>query len=157
MSQRATFEVDISDPSSVRARIAELDALIAEKKAAFKAAQADLMYWTQMRKRLGVLAGEPSPVGKAVRAGASAAATLVVAAGANLSIQQQTEMWVNQLGRPVTAADILVRLPEGTRREAVNWALWNAAENERIQKVDQGVYAPLDYEPPQLVAGLGEE
>ena len=35
-------------------------------------------------------------------------------------------------------------LPSGTKRERVNWALWKAAQDGRIERQAPGKYAPLD-------------
>ena len=64
-------------------------------------------------------------------------------AAAAQTIQAQVENVVNALDGQVSAGHILELLPVGTKREAVNYALWRAAQTNRIQRISQGVYAPL--------------
>lgn len=145
MIQRSTFEVDLADPQAVRTRLAELDEQIARKRAMIHSAQADLAYWVSMRRRLGIVAGEPAGALEKVLHGIGQVAQEMAVA---MSIQAQVEAIVKELVGPLTANDVLVRLAQGTKRETVNYALWKAEQEGRIKKLSQGVYAALEYEPP---------
>jgi hypothetical protein len=151
MDQRSTFEVDLADPQSVKAQLAELDEQIARKRAVIQVAQNDLAYWVSMRRRLGIVAGEPAGVLEKVLHGVGQVAQEMAVA---VTIQSQVETTVKELVGPLTANDVLARLTPETKRETVNYALWKAAREGRITNLSQGVYAALEYEPPALPPGF---
>jgi hypothetical protein len=139
------MEVDLTDPDALAERVNELDDRVVEKYVAvnelaaqLKEAQDELAYWIGLRNRVGALAG----VAQTSQRDQIEAA--ITAAGP-LTLQDQTEAVVNSLGVPVRAADVMRHLPPGTKRERVNWALWKAAQDGRIQRQAPGVYAPTAF------------
>jgi len=152
VSQKEPFEVDLADPASLRQRLAELDDIVKEKERLARAAAKELSHWREMRKRLQALVSAAAPQPKGAVTSWVVQAQQRFAEGK--SIQAQVESLVDAAPGPVTANDILARIPDA-KRETVNWALWHAEDQGRIQRIQQGVYASLDYgeKTPQLLPG----
>jgi hypothetical protein len=127
------FQVDISDPDAIREALDQ-----ATERA--EVAREELDRWDAVRERLTLLVKQFEPP----------AWTMTTAQGVVISA-------VNQRGGPTRAADI-AGLPAlaHLERKTVNWALWKAHQDKQIKKLSQGVYAPLNYMPPQDALPVSE-
>jgi hypothetical protein len=56
---------------------------------------------------------------------------------------------VNEIAVPVKIGDVHVLLPH-LARKTVGWWLWKLATDRQLQRLKQGVYAPLAYRPDEL-------
>jgi hypothetical protein len=118
------LKVNIADPEAIRQALAEATQKVNEKKK-------ELAHWTTLRNRLSVLNAELRP-----EPGSGGA-----------TVQQAILAVFDQIARPARAADIAALLPADLKRDTINWALWKSEADGYIQKLDTGLYAPLDYEP----------
>lgn len=151
MPRTTSFDGDLADQETLRAKLKDLETKIERRELLRDRIEDDLEGLERVKQGLLVLLGDKEPESAQARSERlenerkrrehlnhmwkqweqRAAA----------SIQAQVENLVNAVDHPVSAGDLLEHLPEGTRRETVNWALWNAAEKDRIQKISQGRYA----------------
>jgi FixJ family two-component response regulator len=149
MAKVTSFEGDLTDQELVRAKLAEVEAKIELRERLCERVEEDLQRLERLRQGLLVILGD-----KEAESGQALAARLetqrqrsahlraVLEHGrAASTIQTQVETLVVALERPVSAGDLLEHLPDGTKRETVNYALWRAAEKGRIRRIAQGTYA----------------
>jgi ribosomal protein L16 Arg81 hydroxylase len=66
---------------------------------------------------------------------------------------------LNETLRPMNTMQVIVHMGTDANRKTVNWALWNAARENRIQKIEgrRGFYASLAYEPSENGDGARAE
>lgn len=117
-----SFQVDLTDPEAIREALDEVTRQVQDKRV-------ELAEWEALKSRLAVLNAGLRP-----RAGTSGD-----------TIQQGVVAAVNELGRPIRASDVAAILPADTAGKTINWALWKSEQEGLIKKLEQGVYAPLDY------------
>jgi hypothetical protein len=147
VAKASSFVGDLGDEEQVRAKLAEVEKKIDQRWRLLQRVQDDWIQLERLREGLLVILGDKEVESDAAR---TARVEKRRSWGEQLqairdvkSIQAQVEDLVNDLGTTVTATELLALLPPETKRETVNWALWNAANNNRIVRVAQGHYAPL--------------
>ena len=151
MPKTTTFEGDLADQGTVRAKLADIDAKIERRERLRDRLEDELDGLERLRQGLLVILGEKDAETdqarterlEALRKRSEQWHLMRERAAAAQTIQAQVENVVNALGSQVSAGDVLDYLPAGTKRETVNYALWRAAETKRIRRISQGVYAPL--------------
>ena len=121
------FEVNIADPASIKKALDRATKEVSAKRR-------ELEYWTQMRNRLLVLAGQ-QPRRRDV----------------DSTIFDAVVDTVDKHGAPLRAAEVVELLPEGIPPKTISWSLWKAEQDGLIQKIDHGLYAALGYKPMRLL------
>lgn len=148
MTKATSFEGDLADQERVRAKLADVEAKIEQRKRLRDRVEENLDRLERLREGLLVIVGDKKPESDRARAerleeerqrSAGIRAWLEQRHAAT-TIQAQVENLVDALEYPVSAGDLLEHLPAGTKRETVNYALWRAAEKGRIRRISQGVY-----------------
>jgi hypothetical protein len=155
MTKNTSFDGDLTDKETLRAKLTEIDSEIEHQKRESDRLDDELsrVYEViegleRVRDGLLVILGDKKPESEQARFEREEneahregqwVASLKQALAA--SIQTQVENLVNALGRQVSAGELLKHLPPDTKPEAVNYALWRAADKGRIRKVSRGVYA----------------
>jgi chromosome segregation ATPase len=157
-NKNTTFEVDLTDKETLRAKLVDIVSELEEREREADLIQAELdrAYEAigdlkRVHEGLLVMLGDKQAESDEARFGREGTEERMEAQRraafeqwrqrSAATIQAQVENLVNSLGRQVSAADLLGHLPAGTKPEAVNYALWRAADKKRIQKVSRGVYA----------------
>ncbi len=149
MAKITTFDGDLTDQEKVRAKLADIEAKIERRERLRERVEEDLDNLARLRQGLLVILGDKKAesdqerverLEKERQRSAQYRAVLEQVRAA-ATVQAQVESLINALERPVSAGDLLEHLPEGTKRETVNYALWRAAEKGRIRRIAQGVYA----------------
>jgi translation elongation factor EF-G len=154
MSKTTSFEGELTDQERLRAKLKDIDSEIEQQKQ--ESARLDdelsrvyevLEGLERVRDGLLVILGEKKPESDQARfereeeeANRERRWRASFEQALAASIQAQVENLVNALGRQVSAGELLEHLPAGTKPEAVNYALWRAADKGRIRKVSRGVY-----------------
>jgi hypothetical protein len=164
MAKTTSFEGDLDDQERVRAKLEDVKAELEEQERLREQVEDRIERLERLRDGLEVILGDKQPESARARAerlemqrkrfeqakqfnSARAkqfnAALEQARAQAAATIQAQVEDLVNALERPVSAGDLLEYLPAETRRDAVNYALWRAAETKRIRRLSHGTYGSL--------------
>jgi hypothetical protein len=155
VTKNTSFEGDLTDQETLRAKLKDIELEIEQQERERDRIDAELdraydRLWDLERVRDGlqVILGDKKPESDQSRfermeQGPSDWAHMLTTSkeqAAATSIQALVENLVNALGRQVAASELLERLPAGTKSEAVNYALWRAADKGRIRRVARGVY-----------------
>jgi hypothetical protein len=151
MAKATSFEGDLTDQELVSAKLTDLEAKIEQRERLLRRVEDDLEQLERLRHGLLVILGYREVESDKARAErleierkrSEHRRAMYEAQAQSVSIQGQVEHLVNNILRPVNAGDLLEHLPAGTRREAVNYALWRAEQKNRIRRISQGVYASL--------------
>jgi hypothetical protein len=138
VAAKEPFQVDLADLDSVRAKIPEVRKTVESKREQVRVAQRDFAYWNQLLERLLMLAGEKRDK-----------ATHTNAKPAKANAVESVVKALDESAVPLRAADLAGRVEQPLERKTLAWALWKAARDNRIQRIETGLYAPLDYEPEQ--------
>jgi hypothetical protein len=160
MPKNTSFDGDLTDQEALRAKLADIESEIEEQERERKRVEDEIervdgVLWGLERLRDGllVLLGDKKPESDQARFDRMEKkgdtwqhwlpAMSEEQRGA-ATIQAQVENLVTALGRhvSVSASDLLEHLPAGTKSEAVNYALWRAADKGRIRRISRGMYAP---------------
>src|SRR5437867_613468 len=136
MSKTTAFDGDLADQEKVRAKLADVEVKIELRERLRERVEEDLDRLERLRQGLLVILGDKEAESdQALAARLERGRQRSAHLGAMLehgraaaTIQAQVESLVNALERPVSAGDLLGNLPDGTKRETVNYALWRAAE-----------------------------
>lgn len=166
------LHVDFSSPKAIRAALPLVQDEVDRARMRLTAARDELAGWTQLQSALETIAGfdhsaasESSvPVEDAVPSEPEEDETEPSVDdddhGSQISAVDTVVPIVNELGGRVTIAQLSERMPN-FKKKTVGWALWKATKEQRIKRVGQGVYAPLDYvelsEPNPFLAGMTED
>jgi hypothetical protein len=132
------FEIDLADLDSIKGQIPGVEAKVEEIREEVRMAQREFAYWSALLDRLRVLTGATGQSSKAQPKRREPNA-----------IELVSEV-VNDSAVPLRAADVAGRITKPLERKTINWALWKAADENRIQRVGQGVYAPLSFKFTKL-------
>jgi hypothetical protein len=144
MTKTTVFDGDLADQEKVRAKLADVETKIEQRERLRDRVEEDLEGLERLREGLLVILGDKEPETDRARferlEGKHKGVAVWQEMFAASTIQSQVENLVNALGQEVSAGDLLQRLPAGTKREAVNYALWRAADKGRIRRIRQGIY-----------------
>jgi hypothetical protein len=144
MTKTTVFDGDLADKEKVRAKLADVEAKIEQRERLHERVEEDLEGLRRLREGLFVILGDKEPETDRARferlEGGHNRVAVWQEMFAATTIQSQVENLVNALEQEVSAGDLLERLPAGTKREAVNYALWRAADKGRIRRIRQGIY-----------------
>lgn len=129
MSNAQPFTIDPADPEALRARLAEVEREVVERRGELARVQQELSHWEALYRHLNVLANPPSrrrPAG-------------------GETLRERILRVVEESDRPVGLDDVAEYLP-GVRRRTVSWNLSDLGRKGKIQRVGKR-YARLDSEP----------
>lgn len=135
------LQVDITDPADIKRKLPDL-----EKAVAAKYREADRL--DQAIDKLATYAGVRRQ-GKAKKSKKKSADDTARDPG---SIERVVAA-LEQRGEPATVAMLTAELPEFTRK-TIGWAMWQAEQNKRIQRVSKGTYAALSFKPEETAPAL---
>jgi hypothetical protein len=140
MSDLDHLQIDLADPADIRAKLPRIQAILEFKRQAANAAVRDLENFHLLAERLEIIAGvrDEPPKSDSARKRKSAPAQDAVVAAINRSKQPVNPVAVYEM---LKADGFPVKNPN-----AVNSALYAAANNGRIKKHGHGLYAPLEFE-----------
>jgi hypothetical protein len=145
---KVSFEVDLADLDSLKARVPELEQIVEEKKAEATAAAREYREWSSLLSRLrGLLGPEAAPDEASVRLKGEGSPTL-----------KRVVHAIDSAGRPLRAADVQALIPD-VAAGTIGWALSTATSEGLIKRVGYGIYASTDWDraQPELPAGVTEE
>lgn len=157
-----SLQVNLSDPDDLRAKIPAMEQHLEEREAALKDLTQEVEDWREMVRILRSRAGlrpRASILGPLLTGGAQP----VQPAGPRIrrprhKASPARDAAVAALTAPMRAADVAAAIERsgGTVPSAnsVAAALNAAAETGRIQKIGPGLYAPVNYHPPDEPDGL---
>lgn len=132
MATKEPFPIDLADLDSIRSKIPEVESIVESKREEVSVAQREFAYWQAILDRMRLIAGQRIDGGKKGTGSKETALDLVVRI-------------VNESAVPVRAAEVGARLDNTMKRETINWALWKAFREGKIEKISTGRYAPLGY------------
>jgi hypothetical protein len=132
-----SIQFDLFDKDSIRAATVELAKLIAERKRELAELEAK---YSQLRDWAGLAKAKPSIT-----------ATSEIVSSREPSVEDEVIRVLSETKRAMNTMEVIVHLGTDANRKTVNWALWNAAKEKRIKKIEgrRGFYAALDYEPSE--------
>lgn len=131
--------VDVSDIESIRDALRRAEGEVVSREVEVKTAVEGLRYWQTMHQRLLALAsGNGADSRRAV----------------GESVRKRLLRFVNESRVPVDVDQAHQLLPN-EKRKTVSWTLWDLARQEEIQKVTDGLYASLDFQPATPLNGGG--
>jgi hypothetical protein len=136
------FEINLADLDEIRAKIPEVEQIVEQRREVVSAAQRDFAYWQSILDRLRLVAGQKTI---AKTGTAKARATVGVVSTGSESALDRIVRVLNESAIPLRADDVSTRLEKPMAEKTIRWALWKASKEERIQKLETGLYASLDY------------
>jgi hypothetical protein len=141
MIKRDSFTVDLADPDSIQKRLAQVEAKVMEHQERLRSERDELNYWETLYQRLLALSGQNGaqrPSGESVR--------------------ERIRRIVQESDLPVDTDRVMTLMPANTKRKTVSWNLWDLEKKGEIQRVQDGIYARLDFKPPEgLLLGEAEQ
>lgn len=132
------FTVDLNDPEDVRKKLPRARAIAEERQRALET-------WTNVVKTLEGLADESTEASSPAEPKPARARKPSRTSKSHSPAQDAVIRVVNEHGRPMRAAEVGAII--GGKRNTVSAAMWGAAKRERLKKVGEGLYAPMDYQP----------
>jgi hypothetical protein len=142
VSKDSPVEVNLADPEAIRKKLPEVHRWVEGKRGAVHRTQRELETAEALLEQLKALAGIASP-------SSSVDKGEVESSRKDASAQDAVIRVINDAKRPLRAVDVAIEIDAPVKRETVNWALWHAEKEGLIQRVSQGLYAPLGYESRQ--------
>jgi hypothetical protein len=142
MATKKPFEINLADLEEIRSKIREVEAIVEEERERVSEAQRQFAYWQSILDRLRLVSGQ-KPTHKATTRGTSP----TTAEGE--SAIDRIVRTLHESAIPLRANGVAGRLTEPMTEKTVRWALWKAGKEGRIQKLEPGLYASLDYTPSQ--------
>lgn len=133
------IQVDITNPRDIQTKLNRLRNQIVATEKAIVASKDQLESLRQAEGRLAILAGEKPPE-----------------AENRPSSVERVITALEKIGGPATVGEISNALDPPMKRKTVGWALWQAAQDRRINKPGTGVYAPASYNPVELKLNGGQ-
>lgn len=133
--------IDITDADDIRAKLPELENLIRHRRR-------ELDKLDAAADKLAVLAGvkrqRPSRNGSKTKA-----------PPVRKTSRMQVREIIDKIGGPASVAEVTEKTNPPIKQKTVGWALWKEAEEGKIKAISNGVYAPLSYQPQELVPPSG--
>jgi hypothetical protein len=135
--------IDITDNDDIRAKLPELEDLIRRRRRELDKLDATV---DKLAAQAGVKRQRPTP--KAVRASVrSDRPTGPVRRTSRIQVREIIE----KIGGPATVEEVTERTNPPLKQKTAGWALWKESEEGNVKTIAKGVYAPLSYQPQELV------
>lgn len=131
------LQVDISDPNAIKDALTRAEREVDTREARVRAEVEALRYWQTMRSRLVALAD-----GNGADVRLSGGET----------VRHRVLRLVNESPVPIDVDHAQQVIPVA-KRKTLSWTLWDLERKKEIQKIADGLYASLDYEPSTLLGG----
>lgn len=136
--QREPFTIDLADATAISKALARVEREVGIHESRVREAVDALRYWQTMYDRLAALALRGNG-GEARRV-------------AGEPVRKRLLRLVNESPLPVDV-DQAGQLIPNVKRKTISWTLWDLARKGEIQKITDGLYASLEFQPSTL---LGE-
>jgi len=140
MADLGHLQIDLANPTDIREKLPRIQAILESKRKDSDDALRDFENFRLLVERLEIVAGAREEEPKSAPKRKSAPAQDAVVAAVNRAKHPLSPVAVYQM---LEADGYPVKNPN-----AVNSALYAAANNRRIKKHGHGLYAPLDFESP---------
>lgn len=135
MAYGEPLTVDVADIDSIRAALKRAEGEVVSREIAVRDAVEGLRYWATMHQRLLALTSGNGTDSRHSAGG---------------SVRQRLLRFVTESRMPVDVDQALQLVPDA-KRKTVSWTLWDLARKNEIQKVTDGLYASLDFQPKTLL------
>lgn len=142
--------IDITNNDDIRAKLPELEDLIRRRRRELDKLDATV---DKLAAQAGVKRQRPS--GKAGRAKRNGGGERPSGPVRRTSRVQVREI-IADIGGPATVAEVTEKTNPPIKQKTAGWALWKEAEEGTIKTIANGVYAPLSYQPEELVPASNE-
>ena len=144
MAARISLQIDLADPDSIRKRLPEVSRVVAGKRAVVAEAQDDLQQWVELEQRLKAIAGVTG-----ISEESLPQPTVTPEPDRASSVQVVVEI-LEREPRPWRTREVRAVAPDWLKPDTISWALWAAAKDGLIQRLQKGYYAPLSYRMEQI-------
>ena len=136
--------IDITNNDDIRAKLPELEDLIRRRRRELDKLDATV---DKLAAQAGVKRQRPTVKARVGKRGNSDRPSGPVRRTSRIQIREIIE----SIGGPATVAEVTEKTNPPIKQKTVGWALWKEAEQGTIRTVSNGVYAPLSYQPQELV------
>jgi hypothetical protein len=142
--------IDITNNEDIRAKLPELEDLIKRRRRELDKLDATV---DKLAAQAGVKRQRPTVKARVRRNGAGGERP---AGPIRRTSRIQVREIIEDIGGPATVAEVTEKTNPPIKQKTVGWALWKEAEQGAIRTVANGVYAPLSYQPEELVPANAE-
>jgi hypothetical protein len=136
----AATQINLADPEAMRRELPQARRLYESKLADLKELHQEVEHLRAIVEHMAALVGEPLDTSGAVEETSGKRGKQPAPA------QQAAAAVIHRARRPMRPREVATEL--GKDANAVGAALWAAAKNGLVKKLEAGLYAPRDYIPP---------
>ncbi len=141
--------IDITNNDDIRAKLPELEDLIRRRRRELDKLDATV---DKLAAQAGVKRQRPTVKARARKNGGGERPSGPVRRTSRVQIREIIEA----AGGPMTVTEVTEKTNPPLKQKTAGWALWKEAEVGTIKAIANGVYAPLSYQPEELVPSNGE-